>query len=176
MNPTGEGNTASQGQICRPWKSRVTHDIDIACPELPERAFQRDVYVLRAIAPIVRLDSRASLFLFLCNLHTSKFRRDNHLVSNTSLLHPLADPLFTFSELIVHSSVDPVPALLVEVVQDLEGCLFRALAEGFFPRITKVHAAQCEGRDTNCGCGAEDAVSAKQRHGLGGVDERHCGD
>jgi hypothetical protein len=102
------------------------------------------MYVLCAVSPEVRFDRGASFLFFFGDLHTRKLRSEHNLIPDASIFHPFADPLFTLARLIIYCCIDPVAALLVEVVQDLKRCLFGALAKRVLPRIAKVHATKYE--------------------------------
>lgn len=150
-----------------------TYDINVGGVQLFERPLQRNVYVFCTIAIIVRLDGLASSLLFLCDLHASKLCSQHNLISHISRLHPFANPLLALAELVIDCCVNPITTLLVEVVQDLERCLFRALANGVFPSGTKIHTTERERRDSHCCCWAKQTMPTKQGFGFIWRDERH---
>lgn len=86
------------------------------------------MYVLRTVAVVVRLDRCASGLLLLSDLHSRELRCKDYFISYAPLCHPLANPLLALAELVVDRRIDPVASLLIEVVKNLEGCLFRAFA------------------------------------------------
>lgn len=61
------------------------------------------MYVLSTVSPEITLDDFVTKLnqLWACELSC-----DDHLISATLLVHPLANPLFALAKLIVHSCVD----------------------------------------------------------------------
>ena len=72
--------------------------------------------VLRMVSAEVGLDDA----LDMARLIAGELSSEDHLVAHATRLHPLANPLFGFSELVVYRGVNEVAALRIEVVKDLE--------------------------------------------------------
>jgi hypothetical protein len=124
--------------------------------------------------------------------------RHNHLMANTTLLHPLADPGLGLLVLVVVGAVfmlvhvlssgifhkgcvkafdevglriNKVATVLVKEIEDLEDGLLVALAHHLLPRITKVHGSQAKRGDADACRRRHDAVEVQEGRGLGRVTE-----
>jgi hypothetical protein len=153
-----------------PRTRKQAYKIDIVRPQILQTPLHTRMYVLRTVAREVTLDQLISEILILS---AGKLCSDNDLVSTSARLDPLAQPLLTLAEMVVHSSVDEVAALAVEVVEHGESSLFGALAQRIFPGIAEVHGTKAERGDPDAGGGGEDAVAAEDGGGFGGWRESH---
>ena len=104
-------------------------------------------------------------------------RRDDHLVADPPLLHPLPDELLRGLVLVVVRGVDEVAPGVVEGVEEREARLLvhRAHAE-LLPLVADAHRSEAERRDVHSCEGCELAVEAELGRrgwsGLPGVG--HC--
>jgi hypothetical protein len=124
--------------------------------------------------------------------------RHNHLMANTTLLHPLADPGLGLFVLVVIGAVfllghvsslsifhkrcvkafngvgiriNEISTLLMEEVQNFKDGLLIALAHHLLPRLTKVHGSQTKRGDADACSRRHNAVEVQEGRGLGGVTE-----
>ncbi len=105
-----------------------TYKINITRLQRPQRPLHTSENILRIIPRIIHLNHTTTFLLLLRDLHARELCRDDHLVAAAPFGHPLAEPLLALAVLVANGRVDKVPALLVEVVEDLEGRFARAFA------------------------------------------------
>ena len=87
---------------------------------------------------------------------------NNHLISITPLLHPLAKPLLTVVVLVTVRRVDEVTAGFDEGVEKLEALLLVHGTHEVFPRLTDAHGTEGEWRDTYTGMLGENTETTER--------------
>ena len=94
-------------------------------------------------------------------LDVTRLGRNDHLVADAALLHPLADECLRGLVLVVVGGVDEVSACFVEGVEQLEAALLvhRAHAD-LVPLVADAHSAEAQRRDMDTGKQRELAMAA----------------
>lgn len=122
------------------------------------------------------VDGRTALAVLVDRVRGRELGGQDDLVTDPTLLHPLAQPALRLLVLVVVGRVDHVAAGVVEGVQELEGLLLAHRAHEAGPGIADGHGAELERRGAHAGGGGEDAVAPKLRLGLWcWFEERHDG-
>ena len=90
-------------------------------------------------------------------------RRDDHLVADPPLLHPLPEELLRGLVLVVVRGVDEVSAGFIERVKELEARLLvhRSHARALRPLVSNAHRPEADGRDVDAGCRREQTVATE---------------
>jgi hypothetical protein len=170
-------------------------DVYVVGLELLQGCLERDAKRLRAITSIV--DALTGCVVGVGKA-CRKFRSHDHLMANTTLLHPLTDPglgllvlvvvgaMFVLVHVLSSESfhkgcakafsrvglrINKVTTVLVKEIEDLEDSLLVALAHHLLPRITKVHGSQTKRGDADACSRRHDAVEVQEGRGLGRVTE-----
>lgn len=91
---------------------------------------------------------------------------NNHLISVTPLLHPLAQPLLTVVVLVTVGRVDEVTAGFDEGVEKRETLLLVHGTHEVFPCLTNAHGTESEWRDTDAGMLGENTETTERGLGL----------
>ena len=102
--------------------------------------------------------------------------RDDHLVTDPPLFHPLADELLRGLVLVAVGGVDEVAALVVEGVEELEaGLLVHRAKANLLPLVSDAHSTETERGDVDASEGGELAVLAEvgRRGRSGGAEVGH---
>lgn len=109
--------------------------INVVRLQLLQACLERDLQALCVVALEIDLDGGAGAEADA----GGEFGRDDHLIPVLAPGHPFADPGLALFVLVVVGGVDEVPAVVVEVVEDLEGCLPVTFPHELLPRLAEIH-------------------------------------
>lgn len=116
-------------------------DIDVICSQLPQAIAHRHVHALSRGSGEVAL--HGLVFSVICAVPSTVFCCDDHLVSDTSGIHPFPNQLLRFLGVVRVGSVDEVSAKSEELVEKSKGIF--TLSKELAPRISKADASEGDG-------------------------------